>query len=388
VVVAGVAAAARYAHQIEQRHVHAVAPQMFAQKNQGVALQRAAFRAPDLLPLYGSSDVNVPNRFHASALFRDYPTGFSVFPVGAAGSTNLIWLQALAAVGSAVRGKKVAVSLSARPFMTDRVDQHVYAASFSHRHASALAFSSELSFAVKQSAARRMLEYPTTLTGAPVLRFALERLADGSFASRMLYYLSMPLGKVQNGVLRLQDAWETIVFLRAQLGLGPVRREPASLDWVHLLRRAEQDSESKAGNNPFGFESAFWARHAPDIAMQKGIYASRAVRHDMERSAEWADFELLLRTIAELGGEPLILNIPMNGAYYDHLGVPWSTRSAYYEKLRAVTGTYGVRLVDFAERDADKYFTVDSSPHLSGKGWMYFNSALDAFYHDRQPGNP
>src|SRR5262249_45216836 len=96
--VGGLGAAALYVRRIEERYVHSVAAQMFAQKNQGVALQRAAFRQPDLLPFYGSSDLNVPDRYHASALFRNYPTGFTVFPVGNPGSTSLIWLQALAAV--------------------------------------------------------------------------------------------------------------------------------------------------------------------------------------------------------------------------------------------------------------------------------------------------
>src|SRR5437016_337364 len=44
-----------YARRMETRYVHTLAPQMFLQKHQGVALQRVAFRQADLLPIYGSA---------------------------------------------------------------------------------------------------------------------------------------------------------------------------------------------------------------------------------------------------------------------------------------------------------------------------------------------
>src|SRR5207244_10813054 len=62
--------------------------------------------------------------------------------------------------------------------------------------ASELVFSTQLSFGVKQAAARRMLAYPATVTNDPLLRFALERLADASLGSRILYYAGLPLGKL------------------------------------------------------------------------------------------------------------------------------------------------------------------------------------------------
>ena len=121
---------------------------------------------PDcLLPIYGSSELDLQapyNRpFHATNLFRDYPTGFTIFPVGKAETTCLIILQKLAAVGPALKGRKVAVSVS--PFwffkrLTARADG--YAGNFSALHAGELAFNTGLSLQLRQDAARRMLQYP------------------------------------------------------------------------------------------------------------------------------------------------------------------------------------------------------------------------------------
>jgi len=246
-----------YARRTETHWVNTLAPQMFAQKHRGVALQRAAFRQSDLLPIYGSSELNLRNPYHPSALFREYPTGFTVFPIGNFGTTNLIWLQALASVGRDLRGRKVVLSLLPGWFMEDAVDPHAYAANFSRLQASELVFSMQLSLAVKQAAARRMLTYPATMADDPLLRFALECLADTSSSSHMLYYATLPLGKLHNFALRLQDHWETLTFLNAQVGMSSVRRQRRDVDWTSLLSRAQQDAERKSGGNRFGFENAF-----------------------------------------------------------------------------------------------------------------------------------
>ena len=92
-----------YARSLEYRSITALAAdeaiierdgKLAPVKNQGTALQQAALDTDCLLPVYGSSELNLQaayNRpFHATNLFRDRPTGFTIFPVGKAGTTCLI----------------------------------------------------------------------------------------------------------------------------------------------------------------------------------------------------------------------------------------------------------------------------------------------------------
>lgn len=376
------AGAVEYARRVEARAVHPLAAQMFPQKTRGTALQLAAFRQSDLLPVYGSSELNVPNPYHASALFRAYPQGFTVFPVGDAGSTSLIWLQALAAVGTGLHGKKVALCVSPRSFLTPMADRHAYAGNFSPLHAYETVFSARLGFAVKQAVARRMLQYPATFADDRLLAFALDRLADGSALSRMLYYASWPLGRLHAVALRLGDHWETLTFVQAQQGLHSLPRQAAGLHWPTLLRQAEGDAARAAGRNPFGFEGRFWSTHAAEIARQKGAYASSGDHGVFAASAEWADLDLLLGLIRQLGGQPLLLSAPMNATYYEYLGIPQPARQAFYERLRALAVRHRVTVTDFADHENDTHFTVDPAAHLSSKGWVYYNRALDAFFRD------
>lgn len=384
-VLASALAAAATFH-VERKvghHIHALAPQMFAEKQRGGVWQGAAFRQRDLLPLYGGSELAVADRYHASALFREYPTGFTVFPVGSAGSTSLVWLQALAAVGDGVRERKIAVSISPVLFATDGADRHAYAANFSRLHANALAFSSPLSFALKREVARRMLQYPESLAGDALLRFALEQLASDSPWARLWYHASVPLGILQTELLRLADRWDAFVFLRAQAGIAPVQRRTSGLDWNALQSQAEQEARGRAAGNPLWFDNRYWTEHAADLAVQRRMNLGERFRAGFERSPEWTDLELLLRAIGELGGEPLLLSAPINDAYYDYLGIPESVRQIYFARLDQIARRHTALLPDFEAGDAPECFTINPLFHLSGKGWVLYARALDAFFHAR-----
>ena len=237
-------------------------------KNQGTALQQAALDTDGLLPVYGSSELNLLaayNRpFHPTNLFRDRPTGFTIFPVGKAETTCLIILQKLAAVGPALRGRKVAISLS--PFwfferLTARADG--YAGNFSDLHAGELAFNTRLSLQLRQDAARRMLQFPATVANRPLLRFALENLADGSPLGLACYDAVLPLGILHNAILRYQDHWSVVCYLwkhpvKTSSPTSP--RGGSPLDWPTLHRQADASYRAHSNNNEFGLDNEKWDR--------------------------------------------------------------------------------------------------------------------------------
>src|SRR5437660_854356 len=106
-------AAQRVLIHLEHATIVSTAPESFALKNQGLAFQRAAAHSPNVLMIYGSSELlrpAAPER--GNIFFRTAPTGFQLSPVGSGGANPLIMLQKVGALGSALRGKKLAISLS------------------------------------------------------------------------------------------------------------------------------------------------------------------------------------------------------------------------------------------------------------------------------------
>ncbi len=105
----------------------------------------------------------------------------------------------------------------------------------------------------------------------------------------------------------------------------------------------------------------------------------------MNASPGWKDLELLLRTLARVHARALILSMPISGNFYDHAGISRSAREDYYTKLRALVQRYHFPLVEFKGRDKDPAFLIRHESHFTAKGWMYYNRALDDFFHGRMP---
>jgi len=110
-----------------------------------------------------------------------------------------------------------------------------------------------------------------------------------------------------------------------------------------------------------------------------------AFRRHMNTSPGWTDLELLLRTLARVQAHALILSMPIAGDFYDDEGISRSAREDYYIKLRALVKQYHFALLEFKAHDEDPAFLIRHQSHLTAKGWMYYDRALDDFFHGRLP---
>jgi D-alanine transfer protein len=361
---------------IERGTVNGTAPRLFPLKVQGLALQRAAAEAPNVLPLYGSSELLRPRPATAADLFRRAPTGFQVSPVGMRGSTPLPMLQKLAALGPELRRKAIAISISPGWFLMAKHNERWYDGNFSLLAASEMAFGGELSFELKREIAAEMLEFPQRLEKSPLLEFALERLSAAGWLDRVAFCAVWPLGKLQNAIFDLQDHFETCVALAPALKSGrslasPLRRK--TLNWSRMIADAEtkiprEDKVARA--LPNNNERLRRRREGEFIAT-------------LERSPEWSSLDLLLRVLVQIHARPLLLSMPLDGEYYDNFGVSRAARELYYKKIHAVARRYKFPLIDFEEYDEDPTFLDHSHVHLTAEGWAYYSRALDRFAHRR-----
>jgi D-alanine transfer protein len=361
---------------LEHATVLSTAPDLFFLKNQGLAFQRAAARAPNVLPIYGSSELLVPavpekgNNF-----FRAAPTGFQLSPVGGGGANPLIMLQKVGALGSDLRGKKLAISLSPGWFLAPKPSWKGYTGNFSLMAASEMVFGTALDFGLKRDVASRMLLCPSTLEKSPLLEFALTRLASGRWLDRAIFCALWPLGRAQTAVMELQDHFSALSHMRRKIK-APPQCHPKILDWPKLIARVE------------AAKTTDWARGSEPSRLNAQIRpGSRdaGFRYGVNVSPSWIDLELLLRTLASVHARPLLLSMPIAGEFYDHAGISRAAREDYYTKLRALVQRYHFALVEFEAHDEDSAFLLRHQSHLTAKGWIFYNRALDDFFNERVP---
>ena len=114
-----------------------------------------------------------------------------------------------------------------------------------------------------------MLEFPETVANRPLLKFALENLADGSPLSLACYDAVLPLGWLHNAILRYQDHWTVVTYLWKNPPKQPAadrdRRPP---DWSALQRQADAVYGPLSDNNEFGLDNRKWERELRDEMLQ------------------------------------------------------------------------------------------------------------------------
>jgi len=382
VIAVGVAATILFAGwtaaiHLERRTLGWTAPQQFQLKNQGMVFQRTAARARRVLPLYGSSEliIGVPDR--ANKFFQNAPTGFQVSAVGTVGATSLIILQKIAALGSDLRGRRLAVSISPVWFLMPATRVDWYEGNFSLLAASELTFGSTIDFELKRDIASRMLQFPGTLEKTPLLEFALRRLSSGNWFDRLIFCAILPLGKIYTAGLELQDHFSAVAHIMYTTKPAPAlqRQRPDRPTPVAKASEAKIYAPAKVENAPANVES-----------ITPGRLDSR-FRNRMNAAPEWADLELLLRALAKVHARPLLLSMPMDGRFYDQQGYSRLARENYYQKMRALAQRYNFTLIEFEDHDEDPAFLDAKHTHLTQEGWLFYNRALNDFFHGRVPGS-
>ena len=372
------AAGLRSAIRLERRALPWTAPQVFQLKNQGLAFQRAAARKSDVLPLYGSSELIMgPIAQRGGHFFQNAPTGFELSPVGKPGATTMTILQKIAALGSDLRGKKVAISLSPAWFLMPGERMDWYEGNFSPLIANELVFGTALDFELKGEIASRMLQFPNTLENSPLLEFALRRLSSEHWVDRLIFCAAWPAGRMYTAALELQDHFAAVTHILYVTRAAPARQRPTP-------DRPKLSAKTASAN--IGLQAKIEKTSALMTPVAAGSGDTAFVTR-LNKAPAWVDLDLLLRTLAKIGATPLLISMPMDGQFYDQQGVSPLAREAYYKRLRMLAHQYHVALAEFEKHDEDPGFLDTQHNHLTGKGWMFYDRALDDFFHGRLARN-
>ena len=383
---------------------HDLAPVDLRVKTQTLTMQRAGFRQADLLPIYGTSELyccGLP--FNGPDFFWHEPTGFELYAVGEPVTGDLYFAQAFAALGGAIRGKKVVISDSPWFLNPGGIAPAPYDHTFSPEVALVFTYDAPISLPVREAIARRMLTYPETLQGRPLLSLGVRLLGHGTFRALAAYELLDPLGRLDAWIAQLYDARQTISALDTVQQKGwraQVARQPHAVDWPAELALADRVTRSRADNNPFGVDNAVWTKCTDleptrQCASALAVYRAGRTNHggavypypaawvrSSDTSAEWTDLALELQVLHELGAQPFAYMVPLHGTYADFTSLDAAARQTMYDHYAAVTADAGVPSTEFAAHDDDPYF-VGSYGHFSPRGWVYADLTLDLFWHGR-----
>jgi D-alanine transfer protein len=390
-----------FAIRLASQNLQAVSPYDLPIKSLSLTFQRAALANNQVLVMYGSSELYCCERTYPSPLFfGSEPDGFVPFAVGRPGTGDLAFTQMLAAVADELRGRKIVVTASPQWFFFDvGIPDDEYVGNFSPEIADVFTFDSPLSLDLREAVARRMLDYPATLESRPILRHALEDLANPTSLNLLAYGALRPAGRIEAWVQQIRDAYETIKFIQTHADLrANTSMKTNQFDWINLLTQATDLAASQSTTNPFGIRDDGFSYELsldPPLvhAAMKYFCAGQTNRHNemfpydiaweqrMLSSREWIDLNLAYRTLRELGSEPLVYTVTMPGVFDDFTTTSEPVRQSYYRTYRNITTKYQLSSIDFEPHDEDRFFLNDPGSHLSPRGWVFINRAIDVYWH-------
>jgi len=388
-----------YAVTLAGQYLQAVNLQALPIKWEDLTFQRAAYASGDWLPIYGSSELYCcGDPYRGTQLFAQMPTGFDLFAVGRAGTADLFFLETFGALGDALKGKKLVISDSPGWFFgRGGLAPTPYDGNFSPEIAEMFVYQSPLSLQLREAGARRMLAYPQSLSGQPLLQLGLTTLARGTPRALAAYDTLRPVGWLDAWVKQMQDAYQTVQFIQQhptfKRNTSP---QPRSLNWPALVRQGTQIAAARAAGDPFGYPTAIFntLRQQKPFRTALQLYCNGATNRNGElypyptgweqsmlHSAEWTDLQLELEALRQLGAQPFVSSVPMPGIYDDETTISQEARQGYYARFMQVTQQAGVPAVDYQSHDEDRFFLNDTGAHFTPRGWIFANRALDLFWH-------
>lgn len=315
---------------------------------------------------FGSSEFYISKDKVAQSpqvVFGENVTGVDLTYVGEAYDQSLWQAIAAGAYGNQVKNKKAMIVVSPQWFFKNNGEQGKFASKFSYELYRQFVDNPNLSDETKAYVRSR------------VEKLGVDGKATAS-ANR-----DTPLDAVNDAVtaaagdLRLRAELPSVVG-QAPLK-SPVRAAGESTgepDWNALLKEADASGDAASTTNDYGIYDAYWQKNSS--------YSAERGQNFSQADDEYADLACFLQVCRETGIEPLVVILPVHGAWYDHQEVSADERQTYYERVRGIADAAGAAYADFSTCEYEKYFLCDTV-HPGWRGWVRIEQAFYAFVHDR-----
>lgn len=349
-----------------------------------IALQNEGIRQDNNLFMFGSSEFESASSYstHASKFFNNKKDGFQINLIGRAGYKSLVHSIDIGALSNEYKDQKLVFVLSPQWFSKAGIDQNTFLANSTEALFWKFMLNNSLSRDIKQRVAKRLIDISIKNPNedySAMWKYCRLYSKD-SFLYKASTTLLYPYYKMRYYILSLKDSYKAYLFMKQnkeKLGTYDYINSPheATFDW-DLEKTLAVENAKKYSHNEFGMDDAFYNdKIKGDLEKLKGSFKNNSY----SVSPEYDDFNILLDICKESGLDLLVVNIPVNGPYYDYCGFSKSDREAYYKRVKAMTLEHGFEMADFSDYEYDTYFLKDAS-HLGWKGWVYVNEAIDKFY--------
>ena len=154
---------------------------------------------------------------------------------------------------------------------------------------------------------------------------------------------------------------------------GPVT---PNYNWKELQNKYLNDAKVRTEGNDFGIEKRYYAA---EIQNRLEKLKNSAAKYKYDISTEYDDYALVLQMAKEMELEVEVVNFPINGKWYDYIGIGPEQRAVYAKKITEITESFGYKIMDLTSKEYEPYYMYDTV-HPGWKGWPEVAEEMLKFY--------
>ena len=371
-----------YESLISKKYYDQFGENLSVNKFKSVALQKLGAKQGDNLLMFGSSEFENSTAYptHPIKFFNNKKGGFKINLIGKAGYKCLVHAADFGALGKSLKGQKVVFVLSPQWFTPSGINENEFEANSSELQVYGFLFNKDISLTTKQEFSKRIIAitFVKANKNFAIMRKYCSLYSNKGLLSTSERYLLTPYYWIRYNLLILKDNIKSNKYLKPKL-VKYIKPQHTNFNWNAQLKKASKIAKSQSNNKFAMNNNSYKYESKGNLQKIKGTMKNDSYKV----SPEYEDFKLLLDVCKEEGIKPLILNIPVNGKWYDYAGFSKSDRSAYYKKIDTMVNSYGFEVADFSKYENKNYFLMDSE-HIGLKGWVYVNEAIDKYYNENK----
>lgn len=323
------------------------------------------------LVVLGSSELakasNQP--FHFKQLFNY--DDFHLMPIGGGNFQNIIHASILGSLGDEFPKKKFVLSESFLWFDQNAMPPEAFLSRVSNEHVYYTLKNPKISHETKEKFMNRVLELSKgSKYHYDMFQRYKRRLLDnkGTIIDDWLNWFDVKKFALNNKI-----KFYFAANLRPIPSSGPIT---PNYDWEELKTKYLDDAKLLTNDNEFGIEKGYFdSMIGSDLQKLKG-YASN---YKYDKSKEYEDYKLILQMIKEMGLDVEVVTFPVNGKWFDYIGIGPEQRAIYSKKLTEITNSFGYKLMNLTSKEYEPYYMYDTV-HPGWKGWPEVAEEMYKFY--------
>lgn len=198
-----------------------------------------------------------------------------------------------------------------------------------------------------------------------------------NFITKSLLTILKPYYNLKKYMLEIRDKVQTIKAIENLENKKNV--ELRNINWEEEYEKATREGASKVTNNDINVDDEYYDTYLRDkYSTLEGTWKDR----NLLKSKELEDYKFFLEVSNELGIKPLIILMPVNGLYYDHLGWTVEERTKFYSTLESIAKENGFDVLNLQNKEYEKYYLSDVM-HLGWKGWLNIDEEMYKYFNER-----